>query len=497
MSQALHPVTQSSHMACFARGWAVVACLLLIPSAVSTQAQQSGSLADIARQVRAQKGQPNADSSQAQQVAAELSEDQNDGGAPGGFKTYNAGDYKLWVPAPYRVEGHDDAGIVLSGPMVGVKHPVLLVGTPIAVHWKNNDDAFRDAATQFARLYAQSASCTKTTIADHAAYQCGLAAANLLETRVAGNAVFVLGSGNMYPVFCVAPSESQSRDILNDPNANSGTKEWSRKTLDREEADSRKVWQQCDTVFQSIRLKPEIAQQPSAQPAGLASAPQASAQPGSAQPGSAKSAQTSPAGAAAPATAGGTGSLANAPVQAHQGPTQAEATPSSSGSAPPASSAPTGYKVHPFHYCSSPTQCWDASVLVPADAQLVSSDCKQYVFETKVQGTTFLLMAGPAGNDCDGRGAANLVRWKQLADPENKRAPGTYNTVSTQVTKVDGRPATITTMHFRNGLDEWMGKRVEVDSNGVPLVVGCMALRDHFDDGDAVCSTLIGSLQLP
>ena len=475
-------------MACFVRGWAIVACLLLIPSAVSAQAQQSGSLADIARQVRAQKGQPNADSSQAQQVAAELSEDQNDGGAPGGFKTYNAGDYKLWVPAPYRVEGHDDAGIVLSGPMVGVKHPVVLVGTPIAVHWKNNDDAFRDAATQFARLYAQSASCTKTTIADHAAYQCGLAAANLLQTRVSGNAVFVLGSGNIYPVFCVTPTESQSRDLLNDSHASYGTKEWSRRNLDREDADSRRVWQQCDTVFQSIRLRLETAQQQSAQPGGLAAAPQASPQAGPAQPS-----RSSPATVAGPATVSGPRPAADVAVQLRPGP--AAGVPSSF-SAPPAS-APPGYKVHPFHYCSSPTQCWDASVLVPADAQLVSSDCKQYVFETKVQGTTLLLMAGPAGNDCDGRGAANLVRWKQLADPENKRAPGTYNTVSTQLTKVDGRPATITTMHFRNGLDEWMGKRVEVDSNGVPLVVGCMAPRDHFDDGDAVCSTLIGSLQLP
>ena len=63
-------------------------------------AQQSGSLADIARQVRAQKGQTNADSSQAQQVAAELSEDQNDDGAPGGFKTYNAAITSYGCPLP-------------------------------------------------------------------------------------------------------------------------------------------------------------------------------------------------------------------------------------------------------------------------------------------------------------------------------------------------------------------------------------------------------------
>jgi len=480
-------------MACFAREWAVVVCLLLIPSAVSAQAQQSGSLADIARQVRAQKGQANADSSQAQQVAAELSEDQNDGGAPGGFKTYNAGDYKLWVPAPYRVEGHDDAGVVLSGPMVGVKHPVVLVGTPVAVHWQNNDDAFHDAATQFARLYAQSANCTKTTIADHAAYRCGLGAANLLDTRVSGNAVFVLGSGNIYPVLCVTPSESQSRDILNDPNANSGIKEWSRKNLDREEADSRKVWQQCDTVFQSIRLKPDIGPQRSAQTGGPATAASASPQPASARPGNSPSST-----GAGSASKGGQSSLADTVSRTRPDPEQ-PAPPSSSPAQEPQATVPAGFKVHSFHYCNGSKQCWDASVLVPPDAQLISSDCKQYVFETKVQGTALLLMAGPARGDCEGRGASgpNLVRWKQLADQESDRAPGTYSTISSQTTKLAGKSAIITTMGFSNGLTQWMGKRAEVESNGVPLVVGCMALREHFDDGDAVCSTLIGSLQLP
>jgi hypothetical protein len=52
-------------------------------------------------------------------------------------------------------------------------------------------------------------------------------------------------------------------------------------------------------------------------------------------------------------------------------------------------------------------------------------------------------------------------------------------------------------MKFRKGLEEWMGKRAEVDSNGVHLVVGCMGPREHFADADAVCSGLIDSLRLP
>src|SRR5580700_11049294 len=90
--------------------------VVLLAAIHPAQAQQGSSLADAARQARAQRqDQPRAEESQAQQVVNQLVEDQDDtGNAPGGFKTYNAGDYKLWVPAPFTVEGHDTAGIVLA-----------------------------------------------------------------------------------------------------------------------------------------------------------------------------------------------------------------------------------------------------------------------------------------------------------------------------------------------------------------------------------------------
>jgi len=183
-----------------------------------------------------------------------------------------------------------------------------------------------------------------------------------------------------------------------------------------------------------------------------------------------------------------------APASALEPPTPA---PAPIAANPPASTIPAGFKVHAFNYCKSRSECWNASVLVPADAKLVNSTCKQSAFETKVQGTTFLLMAGPAAADCDGNGAADLVRWKQLVDPENKRAPGTYSLVSSLNTSLAGKAAVVTTMTFRKGLDSWMCKRAELENNCVPLVVGFMAPRDHFADGDAVCSKLIESLLLP
>lgn len=161
----------------------------------------------------------------------------------------------------------------------------------------------------------------------------------------------------------------------------------------------------------------------------------------------------------------------------------------------PASTVPAGFKVHPFTYCGGPQHCWNASVLITADAQLVSSDCKQFIFTSKAQGTPFFLMAGQ--ENCDAKNGPDPVRWKQLIDPESKRPPGTYNTISSQNTTFNGKPAILTTLGFRLGMDSWMGKRIEVESNGVALVVGCIAPRDNFPDVETVCSKLIESLQMP
>jgi len=436
------------------RMWPMAVCLLLISPALLAQ---TGSLADAARQARAQKqSQTQGDVSQAQQVADELSEDQNDS-APGGFKTYNTSAYKLWVPAPFSLGGQDDGGTILSGPRFNTTTALVFVGNTLVLH--GGDDAFNDAATQFSKHYARSVTCTKSTIAEHPAYSCGLAEATLQGYSVGGNAIFVRVANNVYPLMCVAITDSRARDILNSPGASFRQKAAARQSVAQEDEYVHQVWQRCDTVFGSIHFRDN---------AGVEQEVAQTKKPAS-----------------------------DSAVQALQQTAPAVAAQAQPVAAAPQSTAPAGFKIHSFNYCKSANQCWDASLFVPADAQLVSSSCKQFIFQSKIQGTDFLLMAGPAGCDGGPPGANDLVRWKQLVDPESKRAPGTYSMIGSQSTTLQGRPAAITTLSFRKGLDDWMGKRVEVESNGVPLVVGCIAPREHFADGEAVCSTMIGSLQLP
>lgn len=438
---------------------AAAACLLLLTANV-IQAQQGSSLADAARQARADRqAQPRAEGA-AQEIASQLQEDQTSSDAPSGFKMYQADGYKVLVPAPTKVVGHDEAGVVVTGNQMGFTQMYVLVGNPLVDHWGDSDDAFHEAAVRFAKIYAPTSVCSKTSVANHAAYQCSLAGARLVDTSVSGNAVFVKAAGHIYPVFCVARTESSARDTLNNPNASYNLKADAKIQVEREDKDVRTAWQKCEPVLQSLQIREGVhAAQTNSRPAG------------------------------GPANAGAVPSSIAQTVQT--APVASEK---------PADSVPDGTKAYPFTYCKSLRECFNASVYIPSDAKLVSSDCKQYVFETKIQGSPFLLMAGTSGGEgCPGRSPndPNQVAWNQLVLPETQRAPGTYSTISSLQASVDGKTALLTVIGFRKGLSEWQGKRIELESNGVPLVVGCMAPKEHFADGEATCSALINSLRLP
>jgi hypothetical protein len=474
---------------------------LLVLAGLPARGQDGGSLADVARQARAQKqAQPKAEASQAQQIVDQLAEDQEDKDAPAGFKTYNAGAYKIWAPAPFTLDSHDVGGVVLTGPQIGGTRPLVLAGNPIVLHLES-DDAFADVARQFAHGYSDSANCAKATVAGRNAYQCSLAGARLLGHSVSGNVVLVQAVGGVLPVLCVANTESRARDILNNPHATYKAKRYAREVMEHEDQDVRTAWQKCDSVFQSIRIKEAPAQQ-------KANLTAANAVIDSRKSASSPDAAVDPAKAAAPAAAAAQpadtdepASLADIARQLHQPAARSTTAPAPPPTVAAQSTVPAGFKVQAFTYCKSHTQqCWNASVLVPADAQLVSSDCKQYVFETKIKGSPFLLLMGPAGAEsCPGRNPSDgsTVRWKQLVDPERERDPGTSSTISAEQTALDGKQAFVTQMRFRKGAAEWIAKRAEVENNDAQLVVGCMAPQDTFADGDTICSGLIGSLRLP
>src|SRR5579863_712330 len=115
------------------------------------------SLGDLARQSRAQRGQSGTTPSKAQDLANELQQEQEESeNAPIGYKTYNAGDYRLFVPFPYEIEGRDENGTVLAGSRVGVTNTVVMAGNPLSFPPNLDDATERNLVSHVARFYSQS-----------------------------------------------------------------------------------------------------------------------------------------------------------------------------------------------------------------------------------------------------------------------------------------------------------------------------------------------------
>jgi hypothetical protein len=113
---------------------AFIGCLSVAVPAQDSE-EPSPSLGDLGRQSRAQHATaPDAKSNKAQERVDEMQAEQEaSDNAPVGYKNYDAGDYRLFVPFPYSLEGRDNGGAVLLGSQVGVTNTEVLAGTPVPI----------------------------------------------------------------------------------------------------------------------------------------------------------------------------------------------------------------------------------------------------------------------------------------------------------------------------------------------------------------------------
>jgi len=261
MNRASQPIARNSQSA-LRSGLIAAAFFVAYAASVFAQTQPAGSLGDLARQARAQKqggSQDDTSPNRAQQLADELAQDQDDAGnAQPGFKTYNAGEYKLQVPAPFTVAGHDDSGIVLNTAYYEGARSMVMVGNPVLFSHTNSDEGFEDFAARFAGIYSATPGCTKISVASHNAYQCALSKATLLGHEVSGNAVFVRGAKSIFPVLCVASSESYARNVYNKSQSYK-QKNAAYQVMQREDESTRNAWQTCDSIIKSIVLREDVA----------------------------------------------------------------------------------------------------------------------------------------------------------------------------------------------------------------------------------------------
>jgi hypothetical protein len=478
------------------KGFAVGALLIASALNAGLWAQDSSapetSLGDIARQTRTQHAAADANSSKAQELADDMQREQEEtDNAPTGFKSYNAGDYRLLVPFPYSLEGRDNGGPVLLGSRMGITNTEVMAGTPIPVQGAMSDGELVYIARQLASQYGQFPACSMTKTGERKAIRCSWnGSPRLLGHEVWGTMEFVIGSGSLIPVICVSPDEMQCLSYNNGawgvcgkPNATSNEVQNTRRDLETRFRDEKTTFQVCDQIiYPSIHLKEDTVVHPAKIAEGKPP-----------QPTVPLPQDNSIAASGAPSE-----SLGDLARQARQTPhTQARTKLDSSEGA---SLAPAGFRSFSLQYCLNPQVCGEASVIIPEKAEVVSSVNGQYIFKAMQEGSPVMLYAGPADVNAPYRSMsdADYIRMRDLANSNGWSREKT-DAVSTQELTIEGMSALLTRFRYqRDQKTSWIGERTLIELDGeTQFLIGCAAPEQHFADAEALCTTLLHSLRFP
>lgn len=432
------------------------------------------SLGDVARQTRAQHAAQK--SGKAQGPVDEVPQAQQaEEDAPTGFKNYNAGDYRLFVPFPYSLEGRDNGGAVLLGSRPGTTNIEVLAGAPAPIAANLSDNDLLNAALQLASLHGEQAKCIAIEPGSRKTYRCSWQNTPiLLGHQVWGSMEIIVGSNSLIPVMCVNPDGSDQ------PKAPA--------SVDATHREERNAAQVCDEIiYPSIQLKEDIVH-----PASISE--------------SVENKPSRPSLTAASAVA-----HENAPGEAEsQGPSLAElarqtrraphdAAPAKLDNAEEMSAAPAGFQNFVLAYCQNPQHCSEASVVIPEKAEVVSRVNGQHIFKAMLDGEPVMLYAGPADVNAPYRSLTDpdYIRIRDLANA-NGSSREKPDSASTQDLTIEDRPALMTRFRYQRDQKRWwIGERVLITNQGAEFLVACAAPEEHFADAEVLCTTLVNSLKLP
>jgi len=461
-----------------------------------SSANPGDSLGDLARQTRAQHT-PSGEgkSTKAQELVNEMQHEQEAAdNAPVGFKNYDAGDYRLYVPFPFSLEGRETSGAVLLGSRPGITNTEVMAGTPIAISPNSSDNDLINVARQVASLRGAPASCSAIEEGAHKAFRCSWQTSpRLLGHEVWGSMEFVVASDRMIPVMCVSPDDVHpvcvDHDIYghntcsgHEAPLSAGDHGRAPAAVDASSRDERTTVQMCERViYPSIQLKEDLVVRPATMSESKVSKVVAVAAVHDETEGDA--------GSQGPSLA----ELARRTRQA------AHAKPEASLNDSEGSSAPAGFQSFALQYCQNPRQCSEATVAIPEKAEVVSRTNGQHIFKTALDGEPVFLYAGPADVNAPYRSLTDpdYIRMRDLANASGGSREKA-DVVSTQELTIEDRYAVMT--RFRYQRDEkrwWVGERVLVQNRSGEFLVGCTAPEEHFADAEALCTTLLNSLRLP
>jgi hypothetical protein len=455
------------------------------------------SLGDLARQSRAQHGSQDNNPNKAQELVDEMQQEQEAAdNAPLGFKNYDAGEYRIFVPNPFSLEGREPGGgDILLGSRLGVTNTEVVAGKPIPIPANLNDASLANWVRQLAQRYSQGTYCSPTTLGSRKAFRCGVSKSSLLGHDVWGTMEIVVASNNVIPIMCVSPDDLNNCVTYNTYGYQTCSKRYpSWEEVKREQTavqtryqDERTTAQMCDQIiYPSIQFKEDIVVHPASIAEGK---PQKPAKAVS------QDATVTASGAQGPSLA----ELARKTRQAPHG--QARAT---LDNAEGKDLAPAGFQSFVVQYCQNPQQCSEATVVIPEKAEVVSRINGQHIFKTMLNDDPVMLYAGLAdvNNPYRGMTDRDYIRIRDVANSNGwsrEKADG----ISTQELTIDGHPALMTRFRYqRDSQNWWIGERALIQVKryayepGYQFMVGCTAPEQRFADAEALCTTLVNSLRL-
>jgi hypothetical protein len=456
---------------------------------------QNRSLGDVARQTRAQadaNGQP----SKAQQLVDEMQREQEEAAnAPTGFKSYDAGDYRLFVPFPYSLEGRENGGAVLLGSRLGVTNTEVMAGAPIPfpagiTPGMLSDVDILNLVRQLAALHGQSPYCSAIKLGERKAFRCAWSTSpRLLGREVWGTMVFVVASNSVIPVMCVSPDDVLHQqcvvyDTWGHNTCSDRYQVWpdAQRRIDALYREETTTVQACDQIiYPSIRLKEDVVVHPVMIAEGKLSKTLSGTVP---QDTSVVAGTQSE-------------SLAELARQTRQAPRRQAQT--KLDNAEGESLAPVGFQSFTLQYCLNPQQCSEAKVVIPEKAEVVSRVNGQYILKSMLNGGAVMLYVGPADVNSPYRSMTDpdYIRMRDLANSNGWTREKTDG-VSTQELTIAGRQALMTRFRYqRDQKTWWVGERALIEMPGAQFLVGCTAAEERFAEAEALCTTLVNSLRLP
>lgn len=469
--------------------------LFVIALVAFTAAQDSDapapSLGDLARQSRAQHDANANQSSKAQELADEMQREQEaEEAAPTGFKSYNAGDYRLFVPFPFSLEGRENGGAVLLGSSLGVTNTEVMAGTPVPVPQNISDNDLNNLVRQLSSRYGQPGYCSPAQLGTHKAFHCTLNSARLLGREVWGTMEWVLGSSGLIPIMCVSPDDLHQclgYDQWGYHTCNNRYPSWdevqrAKNAIATRYQDVRTTAQMCENViYPSIQLKEDRVVLPASASGGKVVKVAA---------GTVTQDETVAYGAQPHSVA----ELARqARLATHP---KAE---TKLDNAEGVGVAPAGFQSYSLQYCQNPQHCLLATVVIPEKTEVISRTNGQNIFKTFLNGDPVFLYAGPADVNAPYRSLTDVdfIRMRDLAN-SNGWSREKADAVSTQELTINDRSALMTRFRYqRDQKNWWIGERALIQDKTGPFMLACTAPEQRFADAETLCTTLMNSLRLP